>query len=95
MKKLLQQALDALMASKPNNPNSTPERKERLQAITALRAAIESVLVDTESNHLQDVLICGYDEDGDLYIRSSRLTCAEAFFLAHKAALWAQNGGQI
>ena len=55
--------------------------------------AIESALVDTESNHLKDVLICGYDADGGLYIRSSRLTCSEAFFLASKAALWAQNGG--
>jgi len=57
--------------------------------------ALESALVDTESNHLKDVLICGYDESGSLYIRSSRLTCAEAFFLANKAALWAQNGGEI
>lgn len=23
------------------------------------------------------------------------LTCAEAFFMANKAALWAQNGGQL
>jgi hypothetical protein len=55
--------------------------------------ALESALVDAEANHLKDVLICGYDEDGNLYIRSSRLTCAEAFFMANKAALWAQNGG--
>jgi hypothetical protein len=51
--------------------------------------------VDAEANHLTDVLICGYDADGDLYIRSSRLTCAEAHFMANKAALWAQNGGVI
>lgn len=55
--------------------------------------ALESALVDAETSHLHDVLICGYDEDGDLYIRSSRLTCAEAFFMASKVALWAQNGG--
>jgi hypothetical protein len=57
--------------------------------------ALESALVDAESKHLADVLICGYDKDGDLYIRSSRLTCAEAFFMANKAVLWAQNGGQL
>lgn len=55
--------------------------------------AIESALVDTECGHLTDVIICGYDADGALYIRSSRLTCAEAFFLASKAARWAQEGG--
>ena len=69
----------------------------RLPPTTTMTAkqALESALVDAEENHLQDVLICGYDEDGVLYIRSSRLTCAEAFFLANKAALWAQNGGQL
>jgi hypothetical protein len=56
--------------------------------------ALESALVDAKGKHLQDVLICGYDEDGTLYIRSSRLNCAEAFFLASKAATWAQNGGK-
>lgn len=39
------------------------------------------------------VLICGYTEGGVLYIRSSKMNCAEAFFLASKAAQWAQNGG--
>lgn len=68
----------------------------RLPPATTMTAqqAIESALVDAESRHLQDVLICGYDEDGGLYIRSSRLTCAEAFFLASKAAAWAQSGGR-
>ena len=56
--------------------------------------ALESALVDAESAHLTDVLICGYDVNGSLYIRSSRLTCAESFFLANMAARWAQNGGQ-
>ena len=67
----------------------------RLPPTTTMTAqqALESALVDAEAKHLEDVLICGYDEDGKLYIRSSRLTCAEAFFLANKAALWAQNGG--
>jgi hypothetical protein len=69
----------------------------RLPPSTTMTAkqALESALVDAEANHLTDVLICGYDADGDLYIRSSRLTCAEAFFLASKAARWAQNEGEI
>lgn len=67
----------------------------RLPATTTMTAqqALDSALVDTEDDHLKDVLICGYTESGTLYIRSSRLTCAEAFFLASKAAQWAQNGG--
>ena len=69
----------------------------RLPPSTTMTAkqALESALVDAESNHLTDVLICGYDADGDLYIRSSRLTCAEAHFMANKAMKWAQNGGEI
>ena len=67
----------------------------RLPATTTMTAqqAIESALVDAELDHLQDVLICGYTKGGVLYIRSSRLTFAEAFFLASKAARWAQEGG--
>lgn len=57
--------------------------------------ALESALVDAEAEHLTDVLICGYTEDGALYIRSSRLTCAEALFMATKAARWAENGGEL
>lgn len=67
----------------------------RLPPTTSMTAqqALATCLTDAESGHLQDVLIIGYDADGDLFIRSSRLTCAEAFFLASKAARWAQEGG--
>lgn len=69
----------------------------RLPPTTTMTAqqALESALVDAESKHLTDVLIMGYDEDGDLYIRSSRLTCAEALFLANKAFRWAETGGEL
>jgi len=69
----------------------------RLPPSTKMTAqqALDSALVDTESDHLTDVLICGYTEGGELYIRSSRLTRAEAFFLASKAAQWAQSGDEI
>lgn len=69
----------------------------RLPPTTTMTAqqALESALVDAEDNHLKDVLIIGYDADGDLYVRSSRLTCAEALFLANKAGLWAMGGGRF
>lgn len=53
--------------------------------------ALHSALADD----LQDVLIAGYDKDGALFVRSSRLTCAEAFFLANKMAQWALSGGDV
>ncbi len=37
---------------------------------------------------LKDVLCIGYDADGSLIIRSSRLTRAEALFLLKKAEQW-------
>jgi len=55
--------------------------------------ALYSALADAEQG-MQDVLIIAYDEDGDLYIRSSKMTCAEAFFMAHKAMQWAESGGE-
>jgi hypothetical protein len=42
---------------------------------------------------LSDVLVVGYDADGALYVRSSRMTCAEAVFLLEKAKQWAMSGG--
>ena len=40
-----------------------------------------------------DVLIVGYAEDGDLFVRSSHMTRAEAVFLLEKAKEWAMYGG--
>lgn len=40
-------------------------------------------------------LIVGYDEDGVLVVRSSRMTCAEAVFLLEKAKNWAMSGGEL
>ena len=69
----------------------------RLPPTTTMNAeqALQSALADAETKHLMDVLIVGYDEDGDLYIRSSRLTCSEAFFMANKAMRWAESGGEL
>tara|TARA_R110000868_G_scaffold363097_1_gene625337 strand:- start:261 stop:446 length:186 start_codon:yes stop_codon:yes gene_type:complete len=55
--------------------------------------ALASALVDAEDGDLTDVIIIGY-RDGEIYVRSSRLTCAEGLFLANKAMRWAESGGQ-
>ena len=55
--------------------------------------ALHSALADAE-NGMQDVLIIAYDADGCLYIRSSKMTCAEALFMANKAMRWAESGGE-
>ena len=55
--------------------------------------ALSSALADAEHG-MQDVLIIAYDEEGDLYIRSSKMTCSEAFFMAHQAMKWAESGGE-
>jgi len=69
----------------------------RLPPSTTMTAtqALESALVDAKDDWLTDVLICGYSENGSLYIRSSRLTCAESLFLANKAARWSESGGAL
>jgi len=55
--------------------------------------AIHSALADVEAG-MQDILIIGYDADGYLYIRSSKMTRAEAFFMANAAMRWAESGGE-
>ena len=64
----------------------------RLPASTNYNA--EQALQSALGDGLSDVLIMGYDQDGKLYIRSSRMTCAEAAFLANKAMHWALSGGE-
>ena len=58
------------------------------------KQALHSTLSFENEFGLQDVLIVAYDMDGDLFIRSSRMTNAEALFLATQACRWAENGGQ-
>lgn len=54
----------------------------------------EQALQSAQSLDLTDALVVGYDKDGILCIRSSRMTCAEAVFLLEKAKHWAMSGGQ-
>lgn len=64
----------------PPSANYTPEQ--------ALQSAINHI-------NLTDVMIIGYDADGDLFIRSSAMTIAEAVFMAEKAKSWAFNAGLL
>ena len=61
----------------PASVNFTPEQ--------ALQSAMQF-------KSLQDVLIVGYDADGDLLVRSSRMSRADAVFLLEKAKEWAMGG---
>lgn len=63
-----------------------PVNPLNMSAQQALQSALDEV-------EFEDVLIIGYDKQGELLVRSSRLTCAEALFLANKACRYAENGG--
>lgn len=63
----------------------------RLPASTTFNA--EQALQASLQDELKDVLIVGYDKEGVLCVRSSRMTCAEAAFLAEKMKQWAMSGG--
>lgn len=65
----------------PASANYTPEQ------------ALLSALEFARNDNLSDVLVIGYDGDGDLLIRSSRMTRAEGLFMTEKARMWAMEGG--
>jgi len=44
---------------------------------------------------LTDVMIIGYDVDGDLVVLSSKMTRAEGLFMVKKAEEWSMYGGQV
>lgn len=48
----------------------------------------EMALQSVASHNVSDVLIVGYDQDGDLVVRSSRMSKADALFLLEKAKEW-------
>lgn len=56
--------------------------------------APEQALASAAALDLTDVLVVGY-LDGQLVVRSSRMTCAEALFLLEKAKAWALSGGEL
>lgn len=52
----------------------------RFPATTTM--TVEQALASAEAANLRDVLICGYDEDGDFIVRSSRMDRKDALWLA-------------
>lgn len=67
--------------SLPASVNYTPEQ------------ALLSALDMCREGRLTDVMVLGYDEDGDLFVRSSKMTRAEGLFMAEKAKDWTMHGG--
>ncbi len=61
----------------PASTNYTPEQ--------ALHSALKA--------DLTDVMIIGYDQDGELFIRSSKMTRADGLFMVERAREWSMHGG--
>ena len=53
----------------------------------------EQALQSALQLNLQDVMIIGYNNAGDLVVRSSKLTRAEGLFMIKKAEEWSMYGG--
>lgn len=51
--------------------------------------ALQSALQLAEHGGLQDCLVVGYDSDGDLFVRSSRMDRKLALWLAEQLRLYA------
>lgn len=66
----------------PASVNFTPEQ--------ALLSALEFARED----NLTDVMVIGYDADGVLIIRSSRMSRADGLFMVEKARQWTIGGGE-
>ena len=65
----------------PASVNFTPEQ------------ALLSMLEFCHADNLSDVMVIGYDADGVLIIRSSKMTRAEGLFMTEKAKEWPMHGG--
>lgn len=63
--------------SLPASTNYTPEQ--------ALQSALQTPLTD--------VLVIGYDNEGELFIRSSKMSRMDALWMTEKAKEWALRGG--
>jgi hypothetical protein len=61
----------------PASVNYTPEQ--------ALHSALKAGLTD--------VMVLGYDEDGELFVRASKMNRAEGLFMTEKAREWTMYGG--
>jgi len=56
------------------------------------RQALLSAMEFADNDNLQDVLIVGYDGNGELIVRSSRMDRKDALWLAELLRNWAING---
>ena len=54
----------------------------------------EQALYSAGMANLDEVLIIGTDKDGAFFVRSSRMSCRDAFFLAEKLRAYALSGGE-
>lgn len=55
--------------------------------------ALKSALDYCQEGELTDVMIIAYDADGDLFVRSSKMTRADGLFMVEKAREWTMHGG--
>ena len=53
----------------------------------------EQALQSALQMELTDVMVIGYDFEGELFIRSSKMTRAEGLFMVKKAEEWSMYGG--
>jgi hypothetical protein len=61
---------------------------------TSTNYTAEQALQSALQMELTDVMIIGYDFEGCLFVRSSKMTKAEGLFMAEKAKHWAMTGGE-
>ena len=54
----------------------------------------EQALESAKAADLEEVLVIGHDKEGNFFVRSSRMGCRDAFFLAEKLRHYALTGGQ-
>ena len=55
--------------------------------------ALRSALMKLDDDGLADVLILGYDNNGELFIRSSNMSRADALWITEQAKQWCLYGG--
>jgi hypothetical protein len=67
----------------PASTNYTPRQ--------ALLSALD--MCKEDGTGLSDVMVIGYDWEGYLFVRSSKMTRAEGLFMVEKAREWSMRGG--
>lgn len=77
--------------------NCAMQQKINNQKVIVLPASVNftptQALDSASQMGATDVLIVGYDDEENLFIRSSKMSRADAVFLLEKAKQWALGGG--